>query len=260
MPVFFCAFGVLLCNYGYSSSVCTPIGLVGFVSILMGMSKIQSFGWISKRAKVLEEEHEKLRTLMGKYESENKALKDMLQRLEEQSEALKEESNKLSKFNAQLNETTDDYEAHVRDFRRERLKLAETFDDIERIVDTLDDKEGELQKRCTVLRRELKKLRGHNKAIAETYNNLVEEHQNVRETNELMAEQIKKFEEMRKVFIDQRDNLKSSMQGNLKGLEAMMENYEILYLQQIAHNTEFLDGQEGMTPEKFTEFIRRIPA
>jgi len=140
------------------------------------------------------------------------------------------------------------------------LELAQTFHEIEQIVETLSDKEGDVQRRCTILKKELKKLRAHNKAIAETYNNLVEEHENVQLTNKRMGEQIKKFQEMRQSFIDQRDILKNSMRGNLTGLNSMMENYEILYLQEIAHNTEFLDGQEGMTPEKFAEFIRRIPA
>jgi len=117
-----------------------------------------------------------------------------------------------------------------------------------------------LQKRCTILKKELKKLRAHNKAIAETYNNLVDEHKSVQRTNELMGQQIKKFEEMRQNFINQRDILKDSMKGNLAGLNSMMENYEILYLQEIAHNTEFLYNDPRMTPERFEEFIRRMPA
>jgi len=256
----FCAFGVLLCNYGYAESACTWIGLCGFVSCILGMSKIQTFSFLLGESEILKDELAKMRKLMSKFQNENKALKETLVKLEEQSEALKEESGKLERFNMDLNLTTDYYENHVKEFKRERLKLAQSFHEIERIVDTLSDKEGDVQRRCTILKRELKKLRAHNKAIAETYNNLVEEHENVQLTNKRMGEQIKKFQEMRKSFIDQRDILKNSMRGNLTGLNSMMENYEILYLQEIAHNTEFLDGQAGMTPEKFAEFIRRIPA
>jgi len=256
----FCAFGVLLCNYGYALDCCTWIGLCGFVSCILGMSKIQTFSHIIGESEILKDELIKMKKLMAKFENENQVLKDTLVKLEEQSEALKEESTKLSRFNTELNISTIEYEAHVREFRRERLELSQTFEKIDEIVKELGVKEGDVQKRCTILKKELKKLRAHNKAIAETYNNLVDEHQNVQKTNERMANQIKKFQEMRQAFIDQRDILKNSMRGNLSGLNSMMENYEILYLQEVAHNTEFLDGQPGMTVEKFDEFIRRIPA
>jgi len=256
----FCAFGVLLCNYGYEASACTWIGLCGFVSCILGMSKIQTFSFLAGESEILKDELAKIKKLMAKFENENKALKETLVMLEEQSEALKEESGKLERFNKNLNLATDTYENHVREFKRERLELKQTFSEIEEIVDTLSKKEGDVQKRCTLLKKELKKLRAHNKAIAETYNNLVVEHENVQITNKEMGKRIKEFQDMRKKFIDQRDILKNSMRGNLTGLNSMMENYEILYLQEIAHNTEFLDGQAGMTPEKFAEFIRRIPA
>jgi len=256
----FCAFGVLLCNYGYAESCCTWIGLCGFVSCILGMSKIQTFSFLLGESEILKDELTKMRKLMAKFENENQALKETLVKLEEQSEALKEQSGKLERFNTDLNLTTEYYETHVREFKRERLELAQTFFEIEQIVETLTEKEGNLQQRCTILKKELKKLRAHNKAIAETYNNLVEEHENVQLTNKRMGEQIKKFQEMRQNFIDQRNVLKDSMRGNLSGLNSMMENYEILYLQEIAHNTEFLDGRAGMTAEKFEEFIRRIPA
>jgi len=256
----FCAFGVLLCNYGYAEACCTWIGLCGFVSCILGMSKIQTFSFLLGESEVLKDELTKMKKLMAKFENENKALKETLVKLEEQSEALKEQSGKLERFNMDLNLTTENYEVHVRKFKHERLELAQTFFEIEQIVETLTEKEGSLQQRCTILKKELKKLRAHNKAIAETYNNLVEEHENVQLTNKRMGEQIKKFQEMRQNFIDQRNVLKDSMRGNLSGLNSMMENYEILYLQEIAHNTEFLDGRAGMTAEKFEEFIRRIPA
>jgi len=256
----FCAFGVLLCNYGYADACCTWIGLCGFVSCILGMSKIQAAITVIGEAEVMKDELAKMKKLMKSFENENQVLKETLVKLEEQSEALKEESTKLSRFNADLSISTNEYKSHVREFRRERLELSQTFEKIDNIVQVLGEKEGDVQKRCTNLKKELKKLRAHNKAIAETYGNLVEEHLNVQTTNERMANQIKKFQEMRQTFISQRDILKNSMQGNLSGLNTMMENYEILYLQEIAHNTEFLDGRPGMTADKFDEFIRRIPA
>jgi len=256
----FCAFGVLLCNYGYAGQVCTWIGLCGFVSCILGMSKIQTFSRVMGESEKLKEELTKMKKLMQKFQDENDILKETLVKLEEQSEALKEESSKLSRFNKELNINTDEYEKHVRDFRRERLDLAETFEHIDDIVKTLSHKEVDMQKRCTILKKELKKLRAHNKAILETYKLLAEEHKTVRKTNDVMAQQIKKFQEMRLTFIDQRDVLRRSMYGNLTGLNSTIDTYEILYLQEIAHNTEFLDGSPGMTWAKFEEFIRRIPA
>merc|ERR1719245_1013658 len=40
----------------------------------------------------------------------------------------------------------------------------------------------------------------------------------------------------------------------------MMDNYEIMFLQEIAHNAEFTDREPGMTLDKFKDFVRRIPS
>jgi len=252
------AFGVLACNAGFSV-LCSPIGLIAFLIGILGLIKIQMYGNLKLSSEQMQQEINKMKALMGKYEKQNKALKEMLVELEQQSEALREQSSKLQSFQETLDITTNDFEVGVRNFKRERIELDKIYGEIGKIVDSLQDKEGDLQKRCSILRRELKKLRAHNKAIAETYNNLVEEHECVRQTNDLLAEQSNKFESMREKFVNQRDVLKDSMQGNLSGLQSVMENYEILFLQEIAHNAEFFDGQPGMTEEKFGEFLRRIP-
>jgi len=254
-----CAVGVFLCNAGYSSVACSPQGLIGFIMGILALSKIQMYGNLKLSSEKMQQEINKMKALMAKYENENRALKETLVLLEEQSEELKNQRSNLERFQESLVVTTTDFEKGVREFKRERIELNKSYDDIGRIVDSLQDKEVDLQKRCTILRRELKKLRAHNKAIAETYNNLVEEHECVRQTNDLLAEQSRKFESMREKFINQRDVLKDSMQGNLTGLQSMMENYEILFLQEIAHNAEFSDGKEGMTEDNFAEFLRRIP-
>jgi len=254
------ACGVFACNYGMYELACSWLGLCGFVSCILACSKIQTYGSLKAASEQMEEELKRMKQLMNKYEDENQLLKETLKRLEEQSEALKEESNKLGKFTDNLKLTTEDFERGIIDFKREREQLATTFENIDNIVSSLSDKEADLQKRCTVLRNELKKLRAHNKAIAETYNNLVEEHEKVRNTNSRLAEQIERFENMNQKFIDQQDVLKDSMHGNVVGMKMMMQNYEILFLQEIAHNTEFVDGQAGMNMDKFEEFLRRIPA
>jgi len=255
-----CAVGVFMCNSGYGAIACSPVGLVGFLIGVMGLAKIQMYGDLKRTSERMQEELNKMKALMGKYETENKKLKDTLKELEAQSDALKAESKKLEMFNDKLKESTVDFEDGVQQFRRERMELNETFMAISDIVSTLEDKEVNLQNRCTLLKKELKKLRAHNHAIAKTYNNLVEEHEGVRQTNRKLATQIKKFEQMRQKFIDQRDVLKDSMKGNLNGLHSMMDNYEVMFLQEIAHNAEFIDGEPGMTLEKFKDFIRRIPS
>jgi len=227
---------------------------------IMALAKIQMFGNLKISSERMQAELNKMKKLMGQYETENRCLKETLVKLEEQSTALNAQSNRLERFTDTLNITTNDFEMGVQEFRRERIELNKTFNQIHQIVATLEDKEVDLKNRCAVLRRELKKLRAHNQAIAVTYNNLVEEHEGVRQTNDQLAEQIKKFDAMRQKYIDQRDILKDSMDGNLLGLHSMMENYEIMFLQEIAHNAEFFDGKPGMTLDKFDEFLRRIPS
>jgi len=252
--------GVFACNYGMEELACSWLGLIGFVSCILACSKIQSYGSLKAASEQMEAELKSMKKLMSKYEEENSLLKETLQRLEEQSKVLKEESGKLEAFTKNLKLTTEDFELGIRKFKKERKNLAETFENIDKIVHSLNDKEVDLQKRCSVLCNELKKLRAHNKAIARTYNNLVEEHEKVNNTNARLAEQIERFESMNQKFVDQQDVLKDSMHGNVLGLKMMMQNYEILFLQEIAHNAEFMDGQRGMTVEKFEEFLRRIPA
>jgi len=254
-----CAVGVFMCNSGYGDIACSPVGLVGFLIGVMGLAKIQMYGDLKKTSEKMQEELNKMKRLMGKYETENKKLKDTMKELEAQSDALKAESNKLERFNQNLKTSTEEFEEGVQQFRRERMELNQSFLTIKKIVGTLEDKEVDLHKRCMSLKKELKKLRAHNHTIVHTYNNLVAEHEGVRQTNKKLSGQIKKFEEMRQKFIDQRDVLKQSMKGNLNGLHSMMCNYEIMFLQEIAHNAEFIDGVPGMTKDKFEDFIRRIP-
>jgi len=254
------AAGVFMCNAGYETITCSPVGLIGFLIGIMGLMKIQMYGDLRITSERMERELNKMKKLMLDYEKENKLLKETLQKLEEQSKALKAESNRLDLFNDRLKITTDDFEDGVQEFRRERIELNRTFMEITEIVGTLEDKEVDLQNRCMMLKKELKKLRAHNHAIAKTYNNLVDEHEGVRQTNKKLAAQIKKFDLMEQNFIAQRNVLKDSMEGNITGLHSMIQNYEIMFLQEIAHNAEFLDGQPGMTPDKFDEFIRRLPA
>jgi len=255
-----CAGGVFACNYGMEELACSWIGLCGFVSCILGCSKIQTYGSLKAASEQMEEELNSMKFLMDKYEEENSLLKETLQKLEKQSKELREESGKLEAFTQNLKVTTEDFELGIRRFKKERKNLAETFENIDKIVDSLNNKEVDLQKRCAVLCGELKKLRAHNKAIAKTYNNLVEEHEKVNNTNARLGHQIELFDEMNKKFVDQQDVLKDSMHSNVLGLKMMMQNYEILFLQEIAHNAEFMDGEKGMTQEKFMEFLRRIPA
>lgn len=255
-----CAGGVFACNYGMEELACSWLGLCGFVSCIIACFKIQTYGSLKAASEQMEEELNSMKFLMEKYEEENSLLKETLQKLEKQSKELREESGKLEEFTQNLKVTTEDFELGIRKFKRERKNLAETFENIDKIVASLNNKEADLQKRCAVLCGELKKLRAHNKAIAKTYNNLVEEHEKVNNTNARLAEQIERFESMNQKFVDQQDVLKDSMHGNVLGLKMMMQNYEILFLQEIAHNAEFMDGKKGMTQEKFEEFLRRIPA
>jgi len=255
-----CALGVFACNYGMYELACSWLGLLGFVSCIMACSKIQSYASLKGAAEQMEEELDRMKKLMEKYEHENNMLKLTLQALEAQSQTLKEESGKLEAFTKNLKLTTADFEHGIQQFKRERKHLAETFENIDQIVKSLNDKESDLQARCATLCTELKKLRAHNKAMAAMYNNLVEEHEKVNNTNARLAEQIERFENMNQKFVDQQDVLKDSMHGNVVGLKMMMQNYEILFLQEIAHNAEFMDGMEGMTRDKFDEFLRRIPA
>jgi len=258
--ILICAAGVFMCNAGFGEVACTPNGLIGFIMGIMALLKIQMYGNLKLSSERMKEELNKMKVLIiDKYEKENRSLKEALVKLEEQSAVLDAQSSRLERFTT-LDLTTNDFENGVQEFRRERIELNKTFNEIHQIVETLEDKEVDLKNRCAILRRELKKLRAHNQAIAQTYNNLVEEHEGVRHTNDQLAEQIKKFDAVRQKFIDQRDNLKDSMNGNLSGLHSMMENYEIMFLQEIAHNAEFFDGQAGMTREKFDEFLRRIPS
>lgn len=258
--IIICSAGVFMCQAGFGAIACTANGLTGFIMGIMALLKIQMYGNLKLSSERMQQELNKMKALMGQYETENRVLKETLVKLEEQSVALNAQSNRLERFTNTLDLSTTDFENGVQDFRRERLELNKTFNEINKIVETLTQKEVNLQDRCAILRRELKKLRAHNKIIAKTYNNLVEEHEGVRQTNDQLAEQIKKFDIMRQRFIDQRDVLKDSMDGNLTGLHSMMENYEIMFLQEIAHNTEFLDGKAGMTGEKFDEFLQRIPS
>lgn len=255
-----CAAGVFACNYGMEELACSWLGLTGFVSCILACSKIQTYGSLKAASEQMEEELNSMKSLMEKYEQENTLLKETLQKLEEQSKALREESGKLEAFTDTLKLTTENFELGIKKFKLERKNLAKTFENIDKIVDSLNNKEEDLQKRCARLCSELKKLRAHNKAIARTYNNLVEEHEKVNNTNARLAEQIERFESMNQKFVDQQDVLKDSMHGNVLGLKMMMQNYEILFLQEIAHNAEFMDGRKGMTHEKFEEFLRRIPA
>jgi len=253
------ALGVFACNYGMYELACSWLGLCGFVSCILACSKIQDLGALKDASEQMEEELQRMKKLMEKYDKENKLLKETLQKLEEQSKALKEESGKLEAFTTKLRLTTTDFEIGIQKFKKERKQLAETFHNIDQIVESLNDKEINLQKRCAILCNELKKLRAHNKAIAATYSNLIEEHAKVNNTNARLTEQIERFEDMNQKFVDQQDVLKDSMHGNVIGLQSMMQNYEILFLQEIAHNAEFSDGQRGMTMLKFEEFLRRIP-
>jgi DNA repair exonuclease SbcCD ATPase subunit len=253
------ALGVFACNYGMEELACSWLGLCGFVSCILACSRLQSYGSLQQSTEQMEEELKRMRTLMGQYEKENELLKETLQKLEKQSIALKEESGKLESFTDKLKLTTTEFEQGIKKFKNERKQLAETFNNIDKIVESLSDKESNLQKRCATLCNELKKLRAHNKAIAQTYSNLIAEHEKVNNTNDRLREQIERFEDMNQKFVDQQDVLKDSMHGNVMGLQVMMQNYEILFLQEIAHNAEFMDGQPGMTMDKFEEFLRRIP-
>lgn len=257
---FISSLGVFACNYGMYELACSWLGLIGFVSCIMACSKIQAYGALKDASEQMEEELQRMKKLMEQYENENQLLKETLQQLEKQSDALKEESGKLEAFTKDLRVTTTDFELGIQRFKTERKQLAKTFDNIDQIVNSLQDKETHLQERCATLCAELKKLRAHNKYIANTYSNLVMEHQKVNNTNARLEEQIERFENMNQKFVHQQDVLKDSMHGNVVGLKMMMQNYEIMFLQEIAHNTEFMDGARGMTMVKFEEFLRRIPA
>jgi len=255
-----CALGVFACNYGMEELVCSWLGLCGFASCIVGCSNIQEYGQMKDAAERMEAELQSMRLLMEKYELENDLLKETMVQLEEQSEALQAESKKLEMFTENLKNTTTEFETNIRCFKRERLQLAATFENIDKIVNSLSDKEADLQKRTIALQRELKKLRTHNKTIAGIYDEIVLEHQKVKDTNARMAEQIEMFENINKKCIDQQDVLKKTLHGNTEGMKTMMQNYEILFMQEIAHSAEFVDGQAGMTIEKFEEFVKRIPS
>jgi len=255
-----CSIGVFACNYGMQELVCSWLGLIGFVSCIVACSKIQEYAQMKDAAERMEAELKSMKLLMDKYENENDLLRDTLKKLEEQSEALQEESRKLEKFTESLKETTDKFETGIIYFKRERKNLAETFKNIDTIVSSLDAKEANLQQRCAALQIELENLRKQNTSIGDTFDNLVLEHDKLQKTNDRMAEQIEKFEEINQRCIDQQDVLKNTLHGNAVGMKTMMQNYEILFLQEVAHTAEFSDGQPGMTIEKFEEFSRRIPS
>merc|ERR1719193_2227584 len=120
---------------------CSWLGLTGFVSCILACSKIQTYGSLKAASEQMEEELHSMKSLMLKYEEENLLLKETLQKLEEQSKALKEESGKLEAFTTNLKLTTTDFEIGIQKFKKERKQLAETFHNIDQIVESLSDKE-----------------------------------------------------------------------------------------------------------------------
>merc|ERR1719233_759596 len=76
-----CALGVFACNYGMYELACSWLGLLGFVSCIMACSKIQSYASLKGAAEQMEEELDRMKKLMSRYENENEMLKETLQAL-----------------------------------------------------------------------------------------------------------------------------------------------------------------------------------
>lgn len=223
IPVFFAV--------GTSAGVVCLVSLFLFVVGMWAAWEVRSLGSVMQQVKWL-------KVIRHKLQEDSNALNNEVQELEGENRELADNVTNLKDKNEKLGES-------VKEFDEQNTVLAATSE--------------ALEKQNTHLKENGIKLKEANEKLSDTVGNMGAE---VDELNDSLI----KFDDLRtniESMAEQQGlesmDLMDSIKSTYSQMDELVKQNEIVMLNQLAADVEFMDSGEGISPREFKRFVARLP-
>lgn len=187
------------------------------------------------------------------------SMKDQIEFLKMLRKELQKDTDKLQGQVLDLSSETAELEENVKDLKDQGDLLRESVDETDRLNDELRETQSQLESANTELKGSVQGLSEQNDKLEATLEKMTAQY-------DLLEEEMKKFDELRETLssmsADASENMAEMIQQTMSkfdDMDRLLHDNEVVLLQQLAADVEFLDDSEGMSENEYKRFYRRLP-
>lgn len=187
------------------------------------------------------------------------SMKDQIDFLKMIRKELQKDTDKLSGQVLDLSSETAELEENVKDLKDQGNILSESVGETDRLNDELRATQSQLESANSELKGSVQGLSEQNDKLEATLEKMTAQY-------DLLQDEMKKFEELRETLssmsTDASDNMAEMIQQTMSkfdDMDQLLHDNEVVLLQQLAADVEFLDSSEGMSEKEYKRFYSRLP-
>jgi len=173
--------------------------------------------------------------------------------------AMQKDTDHLQNQVLDLSGETQELEQNVLDLTEAGDLLKQNIDQFDGLTETLRQTHASLETQNTELKESVNGLAEQNDKLEETLTAMTSQY-------DILQEEMEKFAELRESLssfaADSNEDLSQMVQKTMTKFDAMdslMHDNEVVLLQQLAADVEFLDESDGMSEKEWNRFHTRLP-